>query len=32
MWSGYANWPDTYLRVDEKEVLRASRFFAERRR
>ncbi len=32
MWRGYATWPDTYLRDDEKEVLRGSPFFAERRR
>ena len=27
---GYVAWPDTYLRDDEKQFLRASRFFAER--
>ena len=32
MGTGYAYWPDTYLRDDDKEVLRASPFFAERRR
>lgn len=27
---GYVAWPDTYLRDDDKQLLRASRFFAER--
>jgi uncharacterized protein YjdB len=30
MWWGYAWWPDTYLRDDEKAILRASPFFEER--
>ena len=30
MWRGYVHWPDAHLRDDEKRVLRASPFFAER--
>ena len=30
MWLGYARWPDTYLRDDEKAILRKSPFFDER--
>lgn len=27
MWLGYASWPNTYLRLDDKATLRASPFF-----
>ena len=30
MWVGYAWWPDTYLRDDERAILRGSPFFEER--
>ena len=32
MWTGYASWPDTYLRDDERTKLRESPFFEERRK
>ena len=30
MWLGYSKWPDTYLRYDERAILRESPFFEER--
>ena len=30
MWLGYARWPDTYLREDERAILRESPFFKNR--